>query len=493
MKNKSFIIGMAGLVLGSALLGGVAGHFLTKRPNDTKPANPDIVSEDKYNDFELPDELNYVTFSRLKLNDYIDVFGVNSGSSYYLNKKTKDFKFLCSEKIIDSVQISDDKFVCYTSNNLYLFNIDKFSFDVIVLDGVYSGFDDLTCLSNNSLFIRAFSNSAYYLFKFDTDTMKYEKYQINSNVASNDYIFEYGNKLLFMRRSDSASSYSAYSLNKETGDIQTITNLYFNSTKTPKFVQRENKLYMVAKVSNANKLIVYDFDTDSFDTTDASFTYIPDGFIVNANGIYALSMSTAYASYFVSFSDNSAVSLGKFSNYFTIDDKLYLSRVDDSASGSGSSYKTATLYTFDEESKSVEKVFDGGSVSSPDCFKLVEIAGHKYIQTKTGSGTPFYYTYEYSKDSEGVVSFNLKSMNSSLNANKSYKIDEGEYVFFDGNLNYYNCNTDTYKKLVGTSSLSVNEITRNGGFLTIRADDNYVYEFNIKTLSCARIGYYENI
>lgn len=494
MKNKSFIIGMAGLVLGSALLGGVAGHFLTKRPNDTKPANPDIVSEDKYNDFELPDELNYASFTKFDLGDDIDVFASNSGTSYFLNKKTKEFKFLCSGKLLKFVEIDDNKYVCYNSDNLYVFDTKTFEFNLISLGGRYRSFSVVSCLSNNSLFIQGTNESnEYHVFKFDVNTLKYEKYKINSSISYSDYVFEYSNKFLFMRGSDSSSSYNAYSLSKETGEIKTINSVYFNisSFRKPTAIQKENKLYMVARISNTTKLGIYDFDTEELTSKDlTSFNYADDVRTTD-KGIYLISNSSSYNSFFIDFGDDSVNIIGKYNTVFSIDNKLYFSCVENVEGSSSSSYKKAVLYTFDEETKTTTSVFDSGALSYPEAFKFVEFGNNKYIYVKVGSGNYSYITYKY-ENVEGSVNFTLVSMNDYMNEKYSYKISDDEYLFYYGGLSYYNLKTDTYKKLITSNTFSVKDITRDKNVVTIRTVD-YIYEFNLKTLSCACVGYYENV
>lgn len=486
--KKGLIIGMAGLTIGSAILGGVCGHFLTKRPDNAKPDNPGVVTEDKYNDFEIPSDLCNLTFTIYDF-DKLSIFSASNGSSYVLHKDTKKFDFLYADKFYSSMKLDDKRYILYSSSYLYVFNIEQCSIDRIDLGSSADNLGFIQGTSDDTFFVHCYIAGIYKLFKFDKNSLEYQSFTINSSVSYADFVYEYENKFLLMRRSDS-TSYNAYVLNSETGDIKTISGVYFSSvgssSRQPIAIQRENKLYTIVKYSGTEKLAIFDFDTENFSYTDFNSYSYSCSYKVLDNGIYFYFSSTNYNSGFLDFSDDSIAVIGKFASVFEIDDKLYFSNIVSVSSGSSSKY--VKLYTFDETTKELKEVFSTSELSSPAAFGFIKFNGENYIYTSVGSGNPSYYNYKFTKDENGSPIFSLVSMKSLISNSHYFKIADDEYLFWGNNLNYYNFKTDIYNKL--WSGVTNCEVSKVGDIVEIRCN-GYIYNFNPKLCSLTTVGYYE--
>lgn len=487
--NKGFIIGMTGLALGSAILGGVGGYFIKKATNkDTVPVSSDVVLEEKYNYYTLPSDFNFVGFDRYALDENVDLFSSSSlSATYFVNKKTKEFNFLCSGSSVKFVKVSENKFLIHTTKApLFVFDTENFKINNIDL-GINNGSSFAFLDSCDDYVWFSFSDimANVYLFKFDLGDFSYEKYTLTSSCSGRRFVvLEKDDNILLLSRGDSGT-YSSFVINKSSDELTILSNFYFFNT--PVYFMKDSKVYCLVKYSSSYSIVIFDFEDLSVTKlpTDYSFSNTDYKAFLTENGAFLLaSYGSSYRSCYISFSDNSVITIG-FYCHLVANDKLYFSNcISDE---NNSSYQKPILYSFNEDTKSLDNVFSGYSVTNSSVFDILEFNNSNYLHYKSSQT---HYYFEFTIDKEGKKQFKSLSMNGEILKDESYKLDDNSYLFYSSGLHYYDFKSDTY---IFLKDIEVCSLERNDNIVTICSSDNYIYEFNVDTLSCSCVGYFEEV
>ena len=503
--SKKFIIGMAGLGIGLAAIGGIGGYFLSGAINKQLPTNQsDVIEEINMTDFNLPEEFNYVSYTLYDINDKFAMFSSSSVGCYLLNKETKEFSFFNSSSVSNRSKIVNGNMYFWLTNyNLFKFDVTTGVYETISLNSGVA-FTNLSFIgySGNNMILKGSSNGTgstkYYFAIYNTISGNCEVIEISSSQYS--YItdcFDLGNYFYFTRVYDSSSgstsTYSSYLFNKESKQLTTIESYYLVDEDS--LVVKENKMYAVMRNGSSTSLCTVNLTNGGVTVLQSSVSMSGKIFELEKGFVYSYQMtlnnssySSVYA-YYTSYEDDSVVKIG-----YEDEDNLYMitynieghllfsPRTDSSSSRYG------RIAIFNEETKKLETIYTALVSSSSSSYCMIyEFDGEYFVSSDNDNFAKLII------GENGEISFKKLNLKTNPTRNK-YQISEHKYIIEDDGLKYYDFENDIYKSLKSNGSSSycvVEKLDIKDNIATIYASNNVKYEFNLDTLTFKAVAYWE--
>lgn len=493
--KKGLIIGMAGLGVGLAVAGGVGGYFISDSIKETPIKNDNVSEITSYTDYNLPEDFNYASFTRYDIGENFAMFSSSSVGTYLLNKKTKDFTFF-SDSVVSSAskEMNGYKYFWFINDYLFEFNIKTGEYKVVTLGFKVSlSYIDFFGCSDNSVFmiVRSIDSDCYFL-AYDATKETCDVYEINNSIYnSSSDCFDLGDYYYLTRTysSSSSSTYGSYLLNKESKEIVTVSDcyLYYSSS----YFVKNSKMYAVMRKSSSATLCAVDLSSGSVEVLMSSVNNSGGKFFEYEKGVVFSSIagfnSSSYAyyyAYYISFEDDSVSEIKLNSESVKclahiVNGKLVFSPY--------CSDKYGKLALLNEETLELDVIYTATKSSSSSGVTCLFYEFNEKLYVSSDS-TNF---YSVTIGESGEFEFNRISIKCKPSTIHKYEIAENRYIFDDSGLAYYDFETDTYKVLLSSSSLSIKEISVDDSVVTLYVSNNIKYEFNLNTLSIKAVGYWE--
>ncbi len=500
--STKLVLGMAGLGICLAVAGGVGGFFIHDTINNQIPTTSQVEENTETfdaTDYNLPEDLYYTSYTIYDISDKYSLFSSSSVGCYLLNKETKEFTFFNSSSVSScSDNINDNVYLWMTNYTLFKFNIETGNHEVISLSSEVV----LTSMSfigscDGNLFIKGSSNATssykYYFAIYNTISGECEIVEITSTQYSySNYCYDLGNYYFLTRTYSSSSStttISSYLYNKESKEMITIQSYYLLNENS--FVVRDDKMYAVMRYGTSTSICSVNLTDGAVTVLQSSVTTAGQVFELSKGFVYSYQMSvnassyTLVYAYYVSFEDDSVVTVGyedsdaTYMLTYNIEGQLLFSPRTDSSSN-----RYGKLAIFNEDTKYLETIYTSlvTSTSGSHCF-IYEFNGEYFVSTDSTNFA------KMTVSDNGEISFTDLTL--STNPTKtSYEIGNGKYIFEDSGLKYYDFENDIYKSLKSTSCTIV-DISIEGNIVTIYTSDNVKYEFNLDTLAFKAVAYWE--
>ncbi|MBP3431773.1 MAG: hypothetical protein J6K39_02845 [Clostridia bacterium] len=473
MENKGLILGMFGLGLGSALVGGVGGFLLAPQAESAQS----IVDESR-EEFKLPDEFAHVSFNRYSSSKYDFFTSSTLNATYTLDVEKNDFKLLYNSSLTGFYDAGDKIFLRYSDGRFGCLDSDREFTSVKALEK----YSFLTIFGSDSsnLYLRVALNNVYSLCVLNLETLESDVFDLNG-VSSVDLGAGcvIGDYYCFSSVGNSSTKVLHF-VNKETKDVNTVSQAGF--LDITQFVVKDNSLYSVFAKSSSSyvlgKIDLGTFELTSLKTYSGSQTSLK----LRETELGMFVYCGAYNIDYLSFEDDSVTSITTASSFgsFELGGKQYFS---------ASKTENPSISVFDEETKTLVDVYVYDLTNSSNSslyFTLANFEGHNILELCKGS-------------SSGYVAFNATVVDGELKLEQIllkrsisgdvFKVSKDAYIWSGSGVEYYDFESDTYLNLVANSTIV--ELTQEGDVVTLYASDNVKYEFNVKTLSIKAVAYWE--
>lgn len=494
--KKGLILGMVGLGVGCAVLGGVGGHFMTKSTNNNIQAESGITAEKAYESYMLPDGLKNVSFNKYELNEKYDLLTDNGNAGTYLvDKETGAFNYISiSNYIYDVFALTETKIVVKCSNSLSVLNTENMSFEKIDLGisdlqfGSEFTFDNL----GNMCFL-TYSNDLAdnYVVMIDKD-MKVTKFKTSNLLYGSVYdnFIHVENKLIVLREIASTNYEDRVSvvIDKETGEVNEFSGVVAShSSEFPSFAIKGNKIYYDGFYSDSSfgsskGFFVLDIIEKTVETLgDASY---------GPSRIFSTDKVLVYATDVNNYSQVRIVNIE--TGEISTED---MCRVVQNEKG-------IYIAKYENETFNFYKLADDGSLNLLHSKTILNSYGCHYFQYKNaeylylsgGSYDSCVFKLSYKDDgSEIITEMNVTFNFAEYDEKKIFELSDGSAIYLTSSIVYYDAEKDVYKNLIQNYS-SIDSLEEKDEIVTIYLKydgKGMIYEFNMKDLSIALVGYFD--
>lgn len=492
--SKKFIIGMIGIALGAALVGGVAGYFIPHNKTAETPnnGNSQVQVDENYEVYELPEALKMYSFTTYEVNENVSLFSCNGMNSVYvLDKITGKFSWLFNGTILDLKQISDSESLISISNGgLCHFNSETLKVTTLLgFEGYSVEFFDYE--SDCGLFVKSYNSSGEYkLSKLNEESFEVEEeFSINSQAVYNtDKIFDVGNYYCLAYVSRSFGGYMCF-IDKTTREM---TMLEYGMTDGS-YVLRDNKMYYHGYFND------YGYICLDLETKERTLLFVYGmGFVdfpkvEYENGFMVFNPNSSVATFF-SYEDNSTQEFSWTFYMNVAGHDLILSSVFENSAYYG------IIGKFNSETLEIEELYRFSTESGEQkVFNYAQLDGKHIIQCNMmfSGWTGFIPSVEVKISSDGELTFETLSLNCVIAGDSEtvdcemHQLADGVFLVFaeiNKNVYYYDANKDFCKYLLN-GEVDFEASSMKDGIVEIFTTNGFKYEFDTQMMTVLCVGY----
>lgn len=466
--NKSLVIGLVCSLGISAVAGGVSGYYIKEKRIPTIEAVSEYTS-----DINIPKELQYLSFSKYDVDDYLVLSCSSLSATYLVNKETGKYSIILPYSV-STVERVNDNLIIYSGSKLVKYNlITKEVYNFVIPYNV--GTLTFINIDENNVYMKNYISSKYYLLVFninDGTCSSFSKEFSNSSVSK---VIDFGENYLFNYGNDSSSSKYFEIVNKQEESLSYTSSSVRIDNESTYFVKNNVLFFM----GSSGYLYSFSFETNTLTKVSTSsmlycvFDICNNGFFITSGS--SLSYEIYKSMYYYSFTDGTFLSLGSVHRFEYNNQVLFLSL--------GSTSKKASICYFNETENSLIPLIEAKSKPSSSSyhsyFTLKEFAGKIYFYECYGK-----YTLEAYVENDEIK---FKELSLSEEITDNY-IDLGnrKYIFSSSSsIYFYDFKNDVYKKI---SKCDIEDYEIKNNKVVIYGTDTVVYEFDINFSLVTKIG-----